>query len=240
MESQCAEDYFYSSRDPQGTERAFQEMEGAYGGITQKIWSGKDSTEGDFFSLVWMMFDLHCRNVCYANQTQGENVHAYNVRIHCLRTQILMGDSCGAVSDQELLAHLHAVWRVRLLETTKGNELATCDNPAHWFTFDETHKLHFVVMPVTPFYYAVAFDKRFGLAIGSGLSATDEACLNRLQAMNCWECLFTSSELSADQQRFVREKWKEREKPFGYVDAREWSVNLIRADRDCFSFLTKV
>jgi hypothetical protein len=238
VESQCAKDYFYSLCDPEGTEEMFRGMEAAYGRIAQKIWSGEDSTERDFFGLILMMFDLHCRNVCYANRTQEENVHAYRVRIHCLR-QILMGDTCGTVSDQQFGEHLRTVWRVRLLKATRGDELATCDNPVLWFTFDETADLHLMVMPVTPFYCAVAFDRRFSRAVGSNLSTTDESHLNNLQVLNCCECLFTLNELTAGEQQSVRDKWKGREKPFGYVDEKQWSASLKLADRDCFSFLTK-
>ena len=241
VESQCAGDYFYSRRDSQGAEETFHGMEGAYGSIAQKIWSWRDSTQRDFFGLILMMLDLHCRNVCYANRTREENVHAYQVRIHCLRNEILMGENHGPVSDLELLKHMRAVWRVKLLGTTKGNELVTSDNPAHLFTLNDVGSLHFVVMPVTPFYCAVAFDSRFCRATGSNLTSADESALNLLQALNCWECLFTLSALSNGQQEFAREKWKGGEKSLGYVDEREWSMTLKRqTDRDCFSFLTPV
>jgi len=239
VQSQCAEDHFYSLRDAQGTEEMFQKMEVIYDKIMQKIWSGKQPTKRDYFGLILMMVDLHCRNVCYANRTKEENVHAYRVRIHCL-PQVFLGDVRANPSRQQLTEHLQAVWRVRLLKTNKGNELATSDNPAVWFTLRETHVPHFIVMPVSLFHCAVAFDKRFSRVIGNDLTPADQSHLNQLQVQNSWQCLFTPTALSAVQQQCVREMWKRREKPSGYVDEEKWSMNLVRADRDCFGFLAKV
>jgi len=241
VRSQCAENNFYSSSDAKATEEMFQKFEGIYGRIAQKIWAREEPAKRDYFGLILMMFDLHCRNRCYANETGEENIHAYRVRIHCLRNQLLMGKSSENVTDAELLTHLRATWKVRLLEPTSGNELATCDNPSIWFTLDDTSDLHLIVMPITPYCCAAAFDTRYCHVTGGRLVSEDEVLLNRYQVLVCGECLFTSSELSMEEQASVRRTWKEREKPSGTVDRKQWTVNLQRlSDCNSFRFLTRV
>ena len=241
VKSQCAENYFYSASNAQTTEKMFQKLEWVYARIARKIWIHEEPAENDYFGLILMMLDLHCRNRCYANETGEANIHAYHVRIHCLRNELLVGKGSQNVSDTELLSHLRATWQVRLLEPASGNELATCDNPSTWFTLDETSGLHLIVMPVTPRCCAAAFDTRYCHVTGGRLVSEDEALLNRCQVLVCGECLFTSRELSIEEQASVRRTWKEREKPSGEVDRKQWTVNLQRLhDSNSFRFVTRV
>jgi hypothetical protein len=226
VKSQCAKDYFYSSCDAKTNEEMFQKMERVYDRIAQKIWNCEKPGEGDYFGLILMMVDIHCRNPFYVNQTGEENIEAYHRRIHCLRNEVLMGTSSEIVTDAELLKRLRERWKVRLLEPARGNELVSCDNPSIWFTIDDSSDLHLMVMPVTPYFCAVAFDTRYCYVEGDRLVREDEELLNQFQVLMADACMFTRSVVSIEEQASVRRKWKERERPLGMVDKKQWSVNL--------------
>jgi len=241
VESQCAQEYFYSSRDPKGIEDMFRKQgENAYGQIAKKIWQREHSKNGDYFGLISLIFDLHCRNIAYENRTRQEHRHAYEVLIECLRDWILRRCPASIDPDQQFVEHIRAVWRVRLSVTAGNGELSTSDNPALLFTLNETNDLHLAIMPVTPFCCAVAFDSRFSKMIEGHLSVVDQSRLNRYQLSHCCDCVFTSNELSAEQQKFIREQWKKRERHSGYVDERECKINLLRLADGEFSFLTSL
>ena len=234
VETQCAPKHFYSKLDPKGAEETFHQMETAYGKIAQKIWFQTDPSNRDYFGLILMMLDLHCRNVVYENLTTKENVHAYRVRMHCMRD--LMGDANAPLSDPQFFDH----WKVRLLKTDDPSGLVTSDNPALYFTLDEI-KLHLVVMPVTPSCCAVAYDSRFIKATGNHLNVEDGSLLNLHQVEHCCKCLFTASELSSEQQAFIRRHWNDRTESIGCVDEQAWTPNLLLfPDANKFSFLHKV
>ena len=234
VETQCVPKYFYSKLDPQGAEETFHEMESAYGVIAKKIWSRTYPSKRDYFGLILMMLDLHCRNVVYENLTAKENLHAYKVRMHCMRT--LMGDANAPLSDPQFFER----WKVTLCKTEDPSGLVTSDNPALFFTLDEI-SLHLVTMPVTPSCCAVAYDSRFIKATDNHLSDEDGSLLNLYQVQNCFECLFTVSELNSEQQAFVRQQWSNRKTPLGCVDEKAWTPNLLPfPDGKTFSFLLKV
>jgi hypothetical protein len=152
-----------------------------------------------------------------------------------------MGKGSGNVSDAELHNHLRETWRVRLFEPAAGNELATCDNPSIWRSLDDTLDLHLIVMPVTPHCCAVAFDSRYCQVRGGRLASEDESLLNDFQISVCNQSLFTSRELSIEEQEAVRRKWKQREKLSGDVDREKWTVNIQRLHDDhSFKFLRRV
>ena len=234
VDSQCAPKHFYSRLDSQGAEATFHEIEGVYGQIAQKIWLRQQPSQKHYFGLILMMLDLHCRNITYENLTAKENLHAYKVRMHCMRD--LMGDPNAPLSNQQFLER----WQVRLFENEDPSGLVTSDNPALFFTLDESSQLHLTIVPVTPSSCAVAFDSRFIQAAGNHLSVHDGSLLNHYQLNHSYECLFAPHEFSPEQQAFVRQQWKDRN-PLGYVDDKAWTPNLIRfPEGDPFSFLSKV
>jgi hypothetical protein len=233
VESQCGPKYFYSKLDSQRAEATFHEIEGAYGQIAQKIWLREQPSQKDYFGLILMMLDLHCRNIAYENLTAKENLHAYEVRMHCMRD--LMGDTNAPLSNEQFLER----WQVRLFENEDPSGLVTSDNPVLFFTLDETSQLHLTIMPVTPSSCAVAFDGRFIGATGNHLSVHDGSVLNHFQVNHSHQCLFSPQEFSLEQQAFVRQHWKER-KRLGYVDEKAWTPNVIRfPEGNPFSFLCK-
>ncbi len=239
VKSQCAEEYFYSSSDP----AFFQTMEDTYGRILDKrIQRGKTLTAKDRLGLILMMFDLHCRNRAYTNLTGEKNVDSYNALIHCLH--ILLGENGAPLSSEQLLQHLRNTWRVRLLETSCEPGLITSDNPALWFTFDETEdkqRLHFMLLPITPRCCAVAWDMRFVRVNGSDLTKDDQTRLSFGQIQHCTRFVYCSSKPSLDELPDARIAWKERERPAGQVRANSCDFNFLGLKGDTgFSFLTSI
>lgn len=241
VESQCAEDHFYSIRKARETEEMFQQMEGKFGQFAKRIWANQNHTDDEFIGLILMMFDLHCRGIAYQNQTNDENIEAYHGRIYGLRNELIMGAPIGNVSDKELLNHIKTHWRVLLLTTTGSNKLITSDNPSIWFTLDDTNDLHLVVLPVTPYCCAVASDQRRCHISGKDLTETDQVLLNRHQVTNAINCIFSTSEFSLEQQEFVRKQWATEEKPLGSSDRVSWTVNFKRLrEFNTFQFAERV
>ena len=238
--SQCAEDYFYSSSDP----KFFQIMEDTYGTILDKrIKRGKTLTAKNRLGLILMMFDLHCRNPAYTNLTGKKNVDSYNALIHCLH--ILLGESGTPLSSEQLFQHLRNTWRVRLLETSCEPGLITSDNPALWFTFDETEdrkRLHFMLLPITPRCCAVAWDMRFVRVNGCGLTRDDQTGISFGQIQHCTRFVYCSSKPSLDELPEARLRWKERERPEGQVRTNSCDFNFLRCLKNDtgFSFLTSI
>lgn len=240
VETQCARRFFYSANDAGATETVFQQMEGAYGRIARKIWERRNPSERDYFGLILMMLDLHCRNPAFANLTGDENVTAYNAMIHCLRNHTLTNTPAGNVSDAQLLDHLRSVWKVCLLETTEDGELATSDNPSMWFTLDDDSGLHLVLLPVSPRFCAAAFDARYCHVTSGTLQKADQELLNQYQVFVSRECLFTSSQLSAEQQEAVHHRWRTRVNSPGEVHRERWVVNLLPLGQSTtFGFLRR-
>ena len=93
-------------------------------------------------------------------------------------------------------------------------------------------------MPLTPQLLAVAFDQRVIEVNSSQTSRRDEEILNLNHCFQALKCIYTAEKLNDEQQRFVSEKFKQRIKHRGTVDANKWEVDLLRLPNDSqLSFL---
>jgi hypothetical protein len=239
VQSQCQADYFYSRNAPQFAEQTFQGMENEYAGIAHKIHDRKNPTEKEYFGLILMMLDLHIRNPVYANRTNSENIHAYNIRLQCVLNDILVDKRKSNPSHADLVAQLKQNWRVRILWTDVDRQLLASDNPALWFTLDESGALHFMILPISPAFCAFAFDNRRLVMNGDGaLSDSDGALLNERQVRSASSALYSAMELTTVQQALVKDVWRNRTPVGGFVDDEMWSLNIVRATANGgFSFV---
>lgn len=238
VNSQCAKDYFYTKKEAESTESMFEQMENLYDQIAKKVWARTNLTHQEDFGLILMMLDLHCRNSRYTNRTGEENIKAYRIRIHCLRNHLLLYKGSQNATDEELFAHLHSSWRVRLLQPADENQLITSDNPSIWFTLDQSSGLHVVLMPVTPYSCAVAFDRHYCSVIGTSLTGNDQEILNQHQVLVCKDALFSAMALSVAEQVAVRQTWNSRAKQVFEVDGNKWDVSLRKLQSPtAFDFL---
>ena len=242
VESECAGDWHYTVDDAAKGERMFGVLENKYSHIADRIWSNKGLSEKQKLPLLLMMFELHCRNPAYKNLTGKARIQAYEALINCLR--ILIGGSDASISNAQLRRQLQKVWEVALLDTSCEPGLITSDNPALWFTFDDTQdsqQLGFMLLPITPLCCAVAWDNRLVRVTSSYLREEDQIRLNRNQLQHCTNFFYGPSQPSADEEAFCRGKWNMREPPAGEVTSNYCEINFLKLkDGTGFSFLNAV
>jgi hypothetical protein len=241
VESECADDWHYTVEDAAERERMFGVFENKYKHILDRIWSNKGFKKKQKLPLLLMMIGLHCRNPAYVNLTGKANIHAYDVLVHCIRK--LIGGN-AAISDSQLRNHLKTTWEVELLHASCEPRLITSDNPALWFTFDDTPgtaQLHLMILPVTPSCCAVAWDTRFARVTCGDLQGIDKIRLNHDQLQHCTNFIYGPSEPSPEELTFCRNEWNEREQPSGEVSSQYCEFNFLQLEHGTsFNFLSPV
>jgi len=242
VQSECAADWHNTVEDAAKVERMFGVLENNYSRIANRIWSNNGLSEKQKLRLLVMMFELHCRNPAYENLMGKANIQAYEALTHCLR--ILIGGNGASISDTQHRKQLQAAWRVGLLHTSCEPGLITSDNPALWFTFDDaqdTQRLHFMLLPVTPFCCAVAWDNRLVRVTRGDLREKDQIRLNHNQLQHCTNFIYGSSEPSPDEVAFCRNEWARREPPVGEVTLSYCVINFLKLKEGTeFSVLSRV
>jgi hypothetical protein len=242
VQTQCFGNHFYSKDRAEAVEKMFQNMEGFYGQCVRTIKAGLPPTKDQFFGLVLMIFDLHIRNESYANETGQENLHAYSLRLHALKTQILSGRKKDDLSDDDVARLLQERWHVRILHASEGNDFATSDNPSIWIASRrQKPTVQLAILPVTPKHLAVAYDKTLVAVVGEQTAADDEKLLNLLQCSCANRAIYSFSPLSLEQQGFVREQLARPTKARGMTNQKSWGISLRRLTPGFeFSFIQPV
>jgi len=238
VESQCAEDYFYSAAAPAEAEKLFHGIEGLYGQCLKRIKAGQSPTTEEYFGLMLMMFDLHLRGNAYLNETGGERIDAYRMKFHAFKQELLLGGLIENATDDLVAKHLRAYWRVRVLESGSGNQFLTSDHPAAWASLFAQRKVDLVILPLTARFTAVAFDKRVVDVTGSRTTPEDEGRLNRCQVAQALRAVYTSSELDAENRKWIGEIFAKKSQNKGHVNQNSWKATLLDGQlfRD-FSFI---
>jgi hypothetical protein len=242
VESQCAEDYFYSKERPAEAEKVFHGMENLYPKFLARVKAKQNPTGYEYFGLILMMLDLHLRGAAYLNETGGEGIAAYRMRFHAFKQQLLLGGLHESPTDDQVAEHLRACWRVRVLESVSGNQFLTSDHPSAWASlFRHRKQLDIVVLPLTPRFTAVAFDKRVVDVTTNCTTAEDEGRLNRCQVVQALRAVYTSAELDAENRNWVGEIFAKKRQNKGQVNRNSWQATLLDGQhfRE-FSFLRSV
>lgn len=228
VKSECRKNYFYSKKNPQNPETMFQGLENLYPICVKRVRSRTEPTSREHFALMLMMFDLHLRNVAYENRTKGEGLEAYNIRVDLFKREIVFNPKEGKVSDEDCSACLRKHWKIRILDTGPGTEFATSDNPSLWFSTQPDGHLHYVILPITPAFCALAFDTRVVQAVSATVSRSENDILIVNQFQHAHECIYTSSEPNENDRWAFAETRRRTERAHGYVDDRAWSVNYLQ------------
>lgn len=246
VESFCAADYFYSVDDAEKVEKEFGKLESFYGTLRNNFWKQRNpKNEREYFGLVIMMFDIHLRSAAYA-KNPSDNYADYLMRTSGFRNDMLFGQRKRQSTEAEIIEHLRKNWRVRMVEAGFKRSFLTSDNPSLLFHASNSDLVQLVVMPVTPRFYAVAFDRRAFDFTSSSASKDDETYLNHLQLGHSIDCVFTAerisdAEVSALQSFFanrtmrtvsnVKDGWvanthrTPKGKGFDFIEQRrQWSV----------------
>ncbi len=241
VESQCYQEGFYSHRTPFDAEAMFKGLEDQYGRVAQKIWRQEDPGKESYFALIVMMFDLHLRGLGYENATRESNASAYRRRAQSFFDAVLIADGGVGHTVGEAAAHMEAHWRVRLFATPPDHVLVASDWPSLWFIPPQNESVWAAMLPVTPHYYAVAFDQRHVAVVGSTLTAQDTALLNRHQLHHSVKAVFSSVRPSDLEFEGAQKVLATHERPGGPDDGVSWPMNLLRLpDNKPFSFLTVI
>lgn len=232
VEDQCRELYHYSKMNAQQAEHLFQEGEDVYGKALQQIWKGAEATKRQYFGLIIMMMSLHLRNPAYKNLTQLENYELYLGLEETFMSQILMADFPSAKTQEERLKRFSAVWRVIIMKTP--SEIFTSDNPALCCTINDVPHLHFILLPVTPTFCAVAFDQRC-LEIIEPMTRNDLSEIQTLLAGASIEALFSHRQFAQEEVESLNRLRPNRKQLDGKVDGTYWTPNFLILKRP-FSF----
>lgn len=242
VESQCAQDYYYSAKNRKEIEMFFGESEGLYADIARKIWDRQNANTTDYYGLITVMFDLFLRNAAHENKTSFNNFHAYALRQSGFVEQVLLRTTNGPTPTPAIVrSHLKRNWKVYLLEAAEGEVLITSDNPSMWFSWDSNGPLDYVLLPVTPRFCAIAYDQRFTDIKTTKLSVEDGHRINWHQIQHCSQCIYSRSEIDSQERKQITEAWTDRSPAGGIIDSTKWNFDMgyLPTERG-YSFLTRL
>lgn len=198
VENQCREPFHYSKTRPEQAENLFHEGEQLYGKALQHIWQGREATKRQYFGLIVMMMSLHLRNPAYENRSGLDNFEVYLGLEESFMSQVLIADSSGGKSRRERRPHFSACWRVIVMKTPDA--IFTSDNPAVCCAIDDSRDVHFILLPVTPAFCAIAFDNRF-LEIAGPMTMEDLSIIQTLLVGFSLEAVFSHRAFSDEEKR---------------------------------------
>lgn len=229
VESQCHERFFYSASAPAEAEQFFQSFEGPYGELAQTIWRKEQNKNlKEYFGLILFMVSLHLRNPAYEiRQRNIARIDIYKLLEQQFVHHVLLRGSGKVPTNDELFDILKEKWRVKLFSTTTG-ALVTSDNPVLWYSMDESGDVHWILLPVTPYCCAIAFDHTTVAVNGFELTASDEENVNREQTSSMIKALYAHEPFCPDVVSAAPEFWSRHQSPKGWIDADTWQMNVRR------------
>lgn len=208
-ESQCAEDFHYSWSDPASAENYFQKMEQRYCSCIDALRKEVRLTPAEYGNLLVCMFDLNLRNFAHVNRSDREGFETYQTRWQLFYNNLLFAETSSPRTKDQISDHISQFWQLMIVRCPPDSTFLTSDNPSIWFSVCESPKvLHGVVLPLTPNILAISYDRRFVWFRDRTLSATDVAGLNGQQIANAITALYSSRELSLDEQQQVQHHFK--------------------------------
>lgn len=224
VEDQCREAFHYSKSRSRQAEDLFQEGETLYGDALAQVWQGSRATRRQYYGLIIMMMSLHLRNPAYKNFTPLNNLDLYLGLERTFMAQVLMADVPGERSQDEMWNYLSEVWQVTIMKTP--GELFTSDNPSLFCAMDDSRDLHFILLPVTPKYCAVAFDKRY-LEITGPMMAEDLLAIYNLLVGASNQALFSHRQFTSEESEVLSNMRKVKEPLGGHIDGTYWTPNFL-------------
>jgi uncharacterized protein DUF4238 len=233
VEDQCREAFHYSKANARRVEMLFQEGESLYGKAMQQIWRGAEATKRQYFGLIIMMMSLHLRSPAYKNLAKWDNFEVYLGLEETFMRQVLMADFADARTQEDRLERFSEIWRVTIMRTP--DETFTSDNPALCCAINESSHLHLILLPVTPAFCAVAFDKRRVEIIGP-MTTEDLSEIQTLLAGTSIEALFSHQRFSKEESQALNKFRSKQKRPEGSVEGTHWTPNFLTLKRP-FGFL---
>lgn len=236
VEDQCRETFHYSKVNAQRAEHLFQEGESLYGKAMQRIWQGAEATKHQYFGLIIMMMSLHLRSPAYKNLSPSDNFEVYLGLEETFMKQVLMADFPDARTQQDRLERFCEVWRVTIMRTP--GETFTSDNPALCCAIGDSSDLHFLLLPLTPTFCAVAFDKRCLEIIGP-MATEDLSEIQTLLVGTSIEALFSHRQFSREESDAFNRVRSNPKRQQGRVEGTHWTPNFLILKHP-FTFLRQI
>jgi hypothetical protein len=239
VESQCFERNFYSATEPAGAESLFGNYETMYGTLVQRIWGGhRNRNIREYFGLMFFIVSLHLRNPAYkVSRKLGARLDAYKLLENQFIYHHLMRAPEIVTTPDQHIERLKEAWGVFIYKSASEIRLVSSDNPALWFTADGTGDLNFMVLPVTPHYCAIAYNREVINLVGDSLSLADADILNKAQAKSCIKALYSNAPFPEDDLQASAEFWRRHVPPSGFINDDEWQPNMIQY-RGTLSFIS--
>jgi hypothetical protein len=147
-----------------------------------------------------------------------------------------MADFPDAQSPQDRWANLSAIWRVTVMKT--HDEIFTSDNPALCCAFDRLRDAPFILLPITPSFCAVAFDKRF-LRIVGPMTSDDLLKIHTLLAGASLKALYSSRAFSVEEKNILNNFRADRPRFGSSVDGTHWTPHFLIL-KEPFSFFRQI
>jgi hypothetical protein len=228
VESQCYERNFYSATDSVEAENLFQSYEDLYGTLAQRIWNGDPNRSiREYFGLMFFMVSLHLRNLAYeVSPKLGPRIEVYKLLESQFIHHHLMGSPDCASTLEQQLERLKDFWGVFVYTSASENRLVTSDNPALWFSTDDSGNLHFMILPVMPNSCAIAYNREVISLAADPLSPADADVLNEAQVKSCLKALYSDAPFSEENQQESAEFWTRHKPPSGFINDQEWQPNI--------------
>lgn len=211
-ESQCALPFHYSELNARFAEEHFQRFEGTYCASVDAIHRGKVLPPEMYGNLLLSMLVLHLRNAAHVNCSGLEGFVAYQQRWALTLAGLLLGDPTIPLTQTLISDHVSRHWQLQILETPSDSLLLTSDNPSIWITFHpESDLLDAIILPLTPRFLAVAFDKRRIFFRNLPLTSQTVSHLNGQQLSNSIAAIYSSQPLAPEAQMNVHSHYSSTE-----------------------------
>ena len=110
----------------------------------------------------------------------------------------------------------------------EGEMLITSDNPALWYSINESGNVHFMILPITPECCAIAYDEAAVSVHGYQLSKKDVTVLNLAQSKSMLTALYSCAAFPEGDRTAAPDFWKRHQAPKGFIDDMDWQMNVLR------------
>ena len=229
VDSLCFEKHCYSKANAAAVEKHFAETESQYGFVIGRLGARKQLPQSDYPILLAAMIDFHIRNTAHENVTGEDGLVAYNARAEaCRRLLIGRHNSPHDPTDEELKTHLETNWTVRIVTGPASVPFCASDNPCVWLALSKTDpKLDLMILPLTPDYTAVAYDRRSWHVQAGMIPVLDAEHLNTIQCLAAQRLIFSHQQIAESTREAIAEARAKRSDARPYTTRSKWSIRLF-------------
>lgn len=205
IETQCYGKFFYSALKRSIVEEYFGIREKGYSRIVTKIIKNKDLTEGEYYFFILTIFDIHMRNIAYNCKGFHGRFKAY-LQFRELFVERVIVELFLHLQTNPAEVTLNALkkkWKLCFIQACSGDCFKTSDHPSLWFELGG-YKPVLVILPITPTIIGVGYDIREIAVVSNSATLNDIGVLNLYQCRQSYNTLYSSVELTEQQQTVAK------------------------------------